>query len=214
MLITIEGLDASGKTTQTHLLCEKLKQKGFNVHTLDFPQYENNVFGVILKKFLSNEFGDSVNFDPKLSALLFAGDRYESLAQLRQWLNEPNSVVVLNRYIPSNIAYNRAKRKTDEEIEEITTFIENLEYKLLGLPKSDLVIVLGSSSAITQARLRTEAERDGYENDAPFLDRVAEEYVKLQKKYSATWKWLPIEADESRERVHQRIWELFRETFL
>ena len=82
MFIVIEGLDASGKTTQTELLVKKYQSLGKKVFTLDFPQYNDNVFGKILKKFLSNEFGDSVTLDPRLSALLFAGDRLESKKQV------------------------------------------------------------------------------------------------------------------------------------
>lgn len=204
MFIVIEGLDASGKTTQTELLVKKYQSLGKKVHTLDFPQYEHNVFGKILKRFLSNEFGNSVNLDPKLSALLFAGDRLESKNQLVRWKNDPDAVVILNRYVGSNLAYNRAKSTSEKEANEIEELIVTLEYDLLGLPKPDVVVVLGSSAAITKARLGTQT--DAYESDSKFLDRVAQEYVYLCDTYS-NWILLPIEKDQTRESVHDMIFK-------
>lgn len=219
MLIVIEGLDASGKTTQTKLLVERLEKENVNVHTLDFPQYTTNVFGKIVKRFLSNDFGDSVSLDPKLSALLFAGDRFESKELLNSWLkpsesNVPESVVVLNRYTPSNIAYNRAKSTNAEAANEIHLFIEMLEYQMLELPKPDIVLVLGSSSAITKARLQNEkanrdesrTNSDAYESDSSFLDNVAKEYVHLCNTQD-DWMLIEITQDESIESVHERLWK-------
>jgi dTMP kinase len=225
MLIVIEGLDASGKTTQTKLLVERLEKENVNVHTLDFPQYTTNVFGKIVKRFLSNDFGDSVSLDPKLSALLFAGDRFESKELLNSWLKTPESesnsesieqesVVVLNRYTPSNIAYNRAKSTNAEAANEIHLFIEMLEYQMLELPKPDIVLVLGSSSAITKARLQNEkanrdesrANSDAYESDSSFLDNVAKEYVHLCNTQD-DWILIEITQDESIESVHERLWK-------
>lgn len=206
MLIVLEGLDASGKTTQTKLLVEHLKSEGLQVHTLDFPQYENNMFGKILKDFLANKYGDSVNADPKLSGLLFAGDRYESKKQLQDWLAEQNSVVVLNRYVGSNEAYNRAKAKSAEEDYELMHYINGLEYTTLGLPKPDLVLVIGSSAEITQKRLKKD-EQDGYESDAKFLDKVATVYQEICE-VREHWRYIPIEANDSREQVHEKLWKV------
>jgi dTMP kinase len=205
MLIVVEGLDASGKTTQTNLLVESYRKLGKKVYTLDFPRYSKNVFGKILKQFLQNQFGDSVNLNPELSALLFAGDRFESKELLDKWLSEKDSVVILNRYVPSNIAYNMAKSDNPEQIEK---FIISLEYELLQLPKPDIVIVLGSSSAITKARLGNQT--DAYESDNVFLDKVANVYLKLSEKY-ANWMLFPIEKDESKDSVHQRIFKQIKQ---
>lgn len=208
MLIVLEGLDASGKTTQTDLLVQHLRADGLTVYTLDFPQYENNVFGKILKRFLANDFGDSVTVDPKLSALLFAGDRYESKETILEWLKEPNAVVVLNRYVGSNEAYNRAKAQTEEESYELKHFINGLEYSTFGLPRPDQVIVIGSSSTVTHKRLKTN-EQDGYESNATYLDKVAQVYKELCDARD-DWEYIPIDGTESRETVHEMIWEVIQ----
>jgi dTMP kinase len=218
-LIVIEGLDAAGKTTQTEFLCDRLTYKGFKVYTLDFPQYNNNVFGLILKKFLANEFGDSVSLDPRLSSMLFAGDRLESKKVLDNWLNDPTTVVILNRYVPSNIAYNRAKASitrggihAEEDAQSIEDFICNLEYNTFKLPKPDLVLVLGSSSAITRARLQEKT--DAYESDSNFLDKVACEYLKMCDKNPDIYQLYPITENETPEQVHKGLYKIWRKKYL
>ena len=40
-LIVIEGLDGSGKATQTALLCDYIKESGRSYRKLSFPNYES-----------------------------------------------------------------------------------------------------------------------------------------------------------------------------
>ena len=46
-LIVIDGLDGSGKATQTKLLIKRLKKEGRKVEMADFPQYYKSFFGKI-----------------------------------------------------------------------------------------------------------------------------------------------------------------------
>lgn len=63
MLIVIEGVDASGKATQTKRLSERLAALGKKVHTVTFPDYESDSSAPV-KMYLSGKLGetaDSVN---------------------------------------------------------------------------------------------------------------------------------------------------------
>ena len=206
-LIVLEGLDASGKTTQTRLLVQRLTSEypTEKVFTLDFPQYKTNVFGKILDDFLHNKLttNDASKFDARLSSLLFAGDRLESKPLLDYWLQDQHAIVVLNRYIGSNIAYNRAKSNDPDAIQH---FIETLEYSLLELPKPDLVIVIGSSSEITQKRLRSKV--DSYESNTKLLDSVVQEYQYLCNT-KPNWIMLEIDGTESPEQLHEQVWSIY-----
>ena len=55
-LIVIEGLDGSGKATQTALLADKLKQNGYQVKKLEFPDYDSPSSSLV-KMYLGGEFG-------------------------------------------------------------------------------------------------------------------------------------------------------------
>lgn len=46
--IVIDGIDGSGKATQTKLLLNRLAKKGYKTATIDFPQYYNNFFGKMI----------------------------------------------------------------------------------------------------------------------------------------------------------------------
>ena len=76
MLIVIDGIDGSGKQTQTELLKHKLISKGKKVITYEFPNY-STFFGKIIRDYLDGKFGDSTKVDAKLISILYALDRFE-----------------------------------------------------------------------------------------------------------------------------------------
>ena len=55
-LIVIEGVDSSGKATQTKLLFDKLNKAGFSVESVEFPDYKSNS-SALVKMYLNGEFG-------------------------------------------------------------------------------------------------------------------------------------------------------------
>ena len=54
--IVIEGLDGSGKATQTNQLCKALEQKQIKYRHLTFPDYEQDS-SALIKLYLSGAFG-------------------------------------------------------------------------------------------------------------------------------------------------------------
>ena len=77
-IIVIEGLDGSGKATQTDLLYKKLLEQGKNVKKLTFPCYESES-SALVRMYLGGELGsnpDSVN--PYQASAFYAVDRVAS----------------------------------------------------------------------------------------------------------------------------------------
>ena len=56
LLITVEGLDGSGKGTQSGLLLDSLREKGIPVRLVSFPDYDHPS-SALVKLSLSGEFG-------------------------------------------------------------------------------------------------------------------------------------------------------------
>src|SRR3712207_3314277 len=108
MLIAIEGIDGSGKGTQARLLRERCRAAGLSAALISFPRYAETRFGRAVGKFLNGRFGTLDQVSPFLAALLYAGDRFESRTLLRESLFA-NDVVVLNRYVASNVAHQGSK---------------------------------------------------------------------------------------------------------
>lgn len=131
--------------------------------------------------------------DPFESMLLYAGDRLHSREELHSALSQ-GAVVVLNRYVPSNIAYGCAKLiLLDREFERnrLIEINEQLEYELLGLPRPDKVIVLDVRSSVASDMVVTKAPRqylegqkkDQYESNHSLQYLVREQYLWLAQQY-------------------------------
>ena len=183
--IVIEGIDQSGKKTQSILLRNRLKKKGYKVGYISFPKYNTSI-GKLVKKCLHDD-----SFSLEMSHILLSANRWESEKEIRYKL-ENMDFVVCNRYCDSNIAYGLANGLKKE-------WLENLD---LGLPKSDLTILI--DIPITESVLRKSENRDRYEKDKKFLNNVKSRYKKL----STMNKWSRIKGNKSKEEVSKEIWNL------
>lgn len=188
LFLVIEGLDASGKSTQTELLAGVFRKKGRKVRTLHFPRTDAKPYGELIAQFLRGDLGAHDAVHPRLTALLYALDRQQAAAELRAAL-AAGEVVIADRYIFSNMAYHRAKCPTPEAKKEMTSWIETLEYAHLGSPRPDLNLYLDVPFATIVPRLsapREGADRaylgdkaDVNERDIPYQQRVNDEYKAL-----------------------------------
>ena len=114
MFIVLEGLDGAGKSTQIRMLQELFARRGVACRYLHFPRFDAPVFGDLIARFLRGELGTVEAVDPYLVALLFAGDRGDAAAEIRQWLAS-GEAVVLDRYVYSNVAFQCAKLSSEDE---------------------------------------------------------------------------------------------------
>jgi dTMP kinase len=185
-LVAIEGIDGSGKGTQAKRLLERLKAEGRRATLLSFPRYDATFFGRAVGDFLNGAFGSLDQVHPFFSALLFAGDRFESRSLLADAL-AGNDVVVLDRYVASNVAH-QAARLEGTARERLIAAIEYLEFELYQLPRPDLVVLLDLSVSQAQrliankpARSYTERSADIQEADADYLARVRDLYLDLAR---------------------------------
>lgn len=186
LIITIEGIDAVGKHTQSLLLKAWLKSNGHSVTSLSFPDYRTPI-GKEIKSFLTGKR----DFGPEVRHMLFAANRWEKIESIRESQAE-NEVLIVDRYTESNLAYGVANGLP-------LAWLVALE---AGLPKSDLVIVLDAPSAGLQAR--RQGPKDSYEKDRELQSRVQTSYRELARKFG----WVTIDGSESAESVHNSIKEV------
>ena len=157
ILIAIEGIDGSGKHTQAKLLEHALVSRGYSVYATGFPQYDS-WFGSMVGKFLNGDFGSLESVDPHFSALLYAGDRYEAKQRIQSALND-GKVVLIDRYVSSNLAHQVA-RAPAEKRSEFLRWIEHLEYFIYGLPRENLILYLRVPPSQAQKLVALKGERD------------------------------------------------------
>lgn len=191
-LIVIDGSDGSGKKTQTDFLIKHLKSRKIPFVYYDFPNYDS-FFGKMVGRYLNGEFGEADEVDPYLASLFYAGDRWQVSEKIRENLNQ-GKVVIANRYVQSNMGFQTAKIKGQNEKQKYLKWIGELEYEIYRLPKADLVVYLYVPHLIAQTlvdqkeqRNYTNLKRDIHEKNVDYLKRVEAEYLKLAKKDS-DWK--------------------------
>lgn len=184
LLVAIEGIDGSGKGTQARMLQEALIGQGLRCALLSFPRYAQTHFGRWIGEFLNGKFGKIDEVNPYLVSLLFAGDRFESRDTLRRALDD-NDVVVLDRYVASNIAHQAAKLPENEHA-RLAEFVEQVEFGVYGLPRPQRVLLLDLPAeqareliAKKQQRDYTDRAADLHEEDTAYLERVRSAYRRL-----------------------------------
>lgn len=169
-LIVIEGGDASGKATQTAELKKRLETEGKDAEFLDFPQYQENTVGALLRECLDGKRGDFMSVDSRVASVLYAADRFETKPKLEKWLND-GKIVLLDRYTTANMLHQGAKIAEKEKREETVQWIYHLEHEIFKLPLPDIVFYL----SVPYTERQKLQERKGRKND------VAEEYQEHQK---------------------------------
>ena len=140
-LIVVEGIDGSGKATQSKLLHDYYAEIGQPVRLVTFPDYASPS-STLVKMYLAGEIGDgrveSVN--AYAASSFYAADRYISFkngwSKDYQW-----GVVIADRYVTSNLIHQMVKLPK-KEWPDFITWLEDYEYNKLGLPRPDLVIYL------------------------------------------------------------------------
>ena len=176
-LIVIEGLDGSGKATQTALLAEKLISAGMKIRRISFPDYASDS-SALVKMYLNGEFGthaDDVN--AYAASSFYAVDRYASF--MKDWKPDYEAgVIIADRYTTSNAIHQCAKLPK-EQWDKYLDWLFDYEYRMLGIPKPDSVIYLKVDPEISQELLSGryqghEEKKDIHEKDIAYLKRCQE----------------------------------------
>ncbi|WP_188054487.1 AAA family ATPase [Sphingosinithalassobacter sp. CS137] len=182
ILVAIEGADGVGKNTASTLLCEQLNAAGTRATMIAFPRYAETVAGVTLGKFLAGEL--PVPVSTQAAAVLYALDRLEWRRAIAE-AADAHDVVVFDRYIASNMAYQAAK-EPEGEARAMMEWILALETRQFVLPRPDLSIYLDTpweiaKALILQKRKRSYTDRryDEHEADAALQLRVRTNYEAM-----------------------------------
>lgn len=185
-IITIEGIDGSGKTVQYNLLLEGLRAGGYTVETRSFPVYDA-FFGRQVGRYLSGEEGVfATDVDQKSMALWFAMDRWAAFAD---WKDGEYDYLVINRYVLSNAVY-QSIRDRDLSRPDIMDWVFELEYERLGLPRPDINIFFDVAAENAGRNVDKKGfreyvgeGRDVYERSLGMQERARNMYLTAAERY-------------------------------
>ncbi|MCD5381379.1 MAG: thymidylate kinase [Candidatus Pacebacteria bacterium] len=209
-LLVIEGADGAGKATQTKLLVERLRSEGYVVESIDFPRYESNHFGKLIRECLDGKRGDFMKLDPRITSTLYAADRFESSKQIKQWLNE-GKIVVADRYVSANMLHQGAKLTDEDEREEFLVWLDKIEHGVFELPRPDSILYLEIPYETRKDMMGSDRDREGLDVSETDADHQAMTEQSARTLVASLNVWRPIlcVADGSlrtREDIHQDVY--------
>ena len=190
-IIVIEGTDCSGKQTQSEILVKKLNNDGVKSIRLSFPMYDTPTGKIIAGPYLGKvdfcegffEEGAS-NVHPKVASMYYCADRLYNIDEVVSKVNQ-GYVVVLDRYVESNMAHQSAKFDEASKQDEMIDWIDSLEYGFLKFPRPDKTIFLHLPTNLTQKLKEKRGENaDQHENNFDYLSKVEKIYFGLAQKYN------------------------------
>lgn len=171
--IVIEGLDGSGKATQTEILKNTLKAEGKTVKKLTFPDYDNES-SALVKMYLGGEFGDNPDdVNAYAASAFYTVDRIASYLKFWKKDYENGACILADRYSTSNIIYQMSKLP-ESEWDSFIEFQEDFEYNKIKVPKPDLIIYLDVEPDVSQKLMSKrysgdESKKDLHEKNVNFL---------------------------------------------
>jgi dTMP kinase len=186
ILISFEGLDASGKNTQSKMFCDYLKRNNQSFELLSFPDYSTPI-GHEIRNYLA----EKREYSPETLHMLYSANRYEFKSSIQRWIAD-NRLVVLNRYCESNIVYGIADGLP-------RVWLEQLEGRM---PQADYVFYLKISPEVSLAR---KVSRDRFEANLKFLERVSQIYDAM----SEDPRWIVLDGGRDEAIIHYEIVKTF-----
>ncbi len=209
-LIVMEGLDGSGKATQSALLVEALQKQGCRVRRITFPNYDSPS-STLVKMYLAGEFGsDPADVNAYAASSFYGVDRYAGYKQDWGKFYHDGGILVADRYTTSNAVHQCAKLPK-EEWDSYLKWLFDFEYRLLGIPTPDKVVYLQvdpdvSQKLMTERYHGDETKKDIHESNVAYLRaaRQAAEYCAA----TLGWATIPCARDGAMrtvEDIHQDV---------
>ena len=197
--IVIEGLDGSGKATQTKILFDKIVASGKTAKKLEFPDYANES-SALVKMYLGGEFGSNPNdVNAYAASSFYAVDRIASYLKFWKKDYENDAVILSDRYATSNIIYQMSKLDKSEW-DSFIEWQEDFEYNKLSVPKPDKVIYLDVQPEVSQKLISSryegdESKKDLHEKNLAFLLECRKSALYAAEKCG----WIVIDCCENGE---------------
>lgn len=186
LFIVFEGVDGAGKTTQVHLLDERLRQEGYDVICLREPT--EGLWGQKLRQLA--QYGRQA-ISPATELEWFLQDRREDVERNIRPALARRQIVVLDRYYFSTIAYQGALQLNPEEIR-----VRNEAFA----PPPDLLFLLHLPAAQGLQRVQQRGAPSHFER-LDYLERVAAIFAAMDFPYLRR-----IDAMAEALAVQEHIW--------
>ena len=190
VLVNLEGIDGCGKSTQSKLLLEKLEGEGEKVIILKEPTkrpHGQKLWDVLhgKRKATNEEILE-----------LFVLDRIQHVEEKIQPALDDGTVILMDRYYYSSMAYQVAGGIDVEEIREKHVFA----------PKPDVVLIFDLPVSVALERVKGHSDADEFEKEE-HLEKVREAYLDLENDPLVKI----VDATGTPEGIFENVWRLVSE---
>ena len=219
-LFIIEGLDGSGKETQTKKLYDRLKGENINIRKVEYPNYKSDS-SALVKMYLKGDFGKNADdVDAYISSTFYAVDRYASYKTEWEDFYNNGGIILADRYTSSNMIHQASKIEDKQEQQIFLDWLEDLEFRLYGLPRPTRVIFINMPPEYSQQlmekrdnKITGKAEKDIHEGDFEYLKKAYSNAMGIVKAYD----WPIIDCVEdgkllSIDQIHDKIYKEVKDT--
>ena len=199
IFVDLEGLDGSGKTTQTELICKRLQEDGIDFRQIKLPDYDSDS-SILVRKYLAGYLGKIAgDVNSYAASVLYAADRFASYTEKWGADYRAGKLIFADRYTPANALYQMTKLDK-AEWDSFLEWLFDFEYEKIGIPAPDKVIFLDMPVEVSQ-RLMTsryggdETKKDVHEANVEFLNACREAALYAAEKYG----WSVVNCAENGE---------------
>ena len=169
-LIVIEGLDGSGKATQSELLRKRLRDAGKDARLVSFPDYKSES-SALVRLYLSGALGGLGDVNVYAASSFYAADRYVSFLTAWGEAYRSGGVIIADRYTTSNICHQMPKLPRDEWGAYLE-WLYDYEYSKMGLPRPDEVLYLDMPPEVSRGLIEKRSSSDDiHERDLGYLQK-------------------------------------------
>lgn len=192
LLITVEGVEGSGKTTQCGLLARWLRGLGHRVRETSEP--DGSPIGPAIRGLFEQ---DGVTLTPLAEAFLFMAARQLHVAQVVRPALEAGQIVISDRYADATLAYQGYGRGLDLQT------IRELNALATGGVLPDLTLLLDLDPALGLKRLGAR-QLDVFERmNLAFHRRVRQGYLEIAREEKR--RLVVLDAAQPAEHLEQEI---------
>ena len=218
-LIVIDGVDASGKQTQSELLHKRLADEGREVRMVSFPAYDKPS-SALVKMYLAGDFGaHPSDVNAYATSTFYAADRFATYRTDWGKDYENGAVILADRYVSSNLIHQASKIELTKEKDIFIDWLDNLEHNIYSLPRPDVTVFLDMPPEYGAALMKNRAnkadgteKKDIHENDLTYLKKSYDNALYVAKRCG--WKRIScVENGEIRslESIHEDIYSVIKE---
>ena len=200
LFIALEGIDGSGKSTQTMLLAERLNEEGYRVHRTFEPT--NGEVGTFIRSILRNQ----AKADNRTIAGLFVADRLDHLLNADTGMvkkMEEGFTVVTDRYYFSSYAYHGTHMDMDWVIAA-----NGMSARIL---RPHVNIFIDVSPEVAMQRINLNREQPELYETLENLIKVRDKYYEAFEKLRNEEVIIKINGDQPAIEVAKAVWEVVKQ---